>query len=138
MAVPDYLAWSGVGQTVELSSDDWRAMDVALALVPEARIAALAVSRAESMSIEYPITSTAQIASLLGNEDKLIAGGHEIDIGSIKRYVAAGELPIAHEGQLASVVYLALKRCTQRYLLEQNLRYFDAALDIDADEAVVS
>jgi hypothetical protein len=56
-ASPPYLAWAGLSRSVDLSPEDVEAMDIALALVPELRLAALAIVRAREMEVTYPITS---------------------------------------------------------------------------------
>ncbi|MFF7312032.1 hypothetical protein [Streptomyces sp. NPDC008137] len=123
---------------IPLTPEDFEAMDTALALVPELRLAALAVSRARCLGFRYPIRSTRTVAELLGEEGRLSAGGHDIDRAEIRRYLVPGELPIENEGALATVVYHALQRCRQRQQLERALRTFDEALLPDPDTEVTS
>ncbi len=130
---PSYLAWAGHCNTIELSADDFEAMDIALSIVPELRLAALAIARARQLSLTYPITSVATLQQLLGKEGRLTAGGHEIDVAAIKKFLIPGDLPIEHEGALANVVYTALHRCRQRQHLEQALKSFDTGLLPDPD-----
>jgi hypothetical protein len=133
-----HLAWAGLSQSVELSTDDAEAMDVALALLPELRLAALAVARARRMALDYPITSAAGVQRLLGDEDSILAGGHQIDAGAIDRFLVKGDLPVEHEGELANVVYTALQRCVRRHQLEQALESFDAGLAGEGEQEVKS
>jgi hypothetical protein len=135
---PAYLAWAGLSKSIDLSADDVEAMDMALALVPELRLAALAVARARQRNVEYPISSSATLEQLLGDEGRLTAGGHDIDAEGIRRFLVPGDLPIDHEGDLVAVVYAALQRCRRRQQLEQALEVFDAGLASDPDQEVSS
>jgi len=133
---PAHLAWAGLGRTVRLSSGDLEAMDIALALVPEARLAALAVARARELKLEFPIASAAAVQKLLGGEQRLSGGGHEIESEDVRRYLVPGDLPIHDEAELATVIYTALHRCKQRASLQQALEAFDSGLASDPDEEV--
>jgi hypothetical protein len=113
-------------------------MDLALSLVPELRLAALAVVRARQLGLKYPITSAAAVQRLLGHEGRLTAGGHAIEAADVRRFLVPGDLPIEHEGALVNVIYTALHRCRRRQQLEQALRQFDAGLAPDPDQEVMS
>ncbi|MFC8202237.1 hypothetical protein ACFUTV_43700 [Streptomyces sp. NPDC057298] len=125
--------WAGLCREIPLIPEDFEAMDTALALVPELRLAALAIARARRLRLGYPIRSTREVAELLGEEGRLSAGGHDIDPDEIRRYLVPGELPIHNEQGLAAVVYYALQRCRRRQQLEQALRAFDEQLLPDPD-----
>lgn len=136
---PPHLKWAGASRSVKLSvDDDAEAMDIALALVPELRLAALAVVRARALRVEFPIVSVAELQQLLGGDDELSAAGHQINAAEIRRFLVPGDLPIENEGALVTVVYVALQRCLRREQLEQDLRSFDAALAADPDSPVGS
>jgi hypothetical protein len=130
---PAHLAWAGHCSSVELSADDVEAMDIALSLMPELRLAALAVARSRRLSLKYPIRSAATVQQLLGKEGRLTAGGHEIDAAAVRQFLVPGDLPIEHEGALANAVFTALQRCRRRQELEQALKSFDAGLAPDPD-----
>lgn len=128
------MPWAGHTNTIELTVSDAEAMDIALALVPELRLAALAISRARKLGVRYPIESTGAIISLLEGEQKLSLGGHEIDAAAIRQYLVAGDFPVNHEGELANAVYIALTRCRQHQHLQQSLKLFEEGIASDADK----
>jgi hypothetical protein len=125
------LTWTGGTKGVDLTPDDFEAMNVALSLVPELRLVALAIVRARRAGVAYPLSSPSQIEQLLEGERDLVAGGHHIDARTIRRYFTTSDFPIEHEGDLASTVYLALNRCVRHEQLRLELDTFERELDKD-------
>jgi len=125
---PEYLQRMGGPRGVIFTTNDLEAMDIALSLVPEARVAALAVMLARGARSDYPIVDAAGIIQLLGDTSVLEAAGHKIDASSIEQFFVAGDFPIANEVELASRVYIALHRCNHRAQLQAALDHFDRNL----------
>jgi len=127
---PLHLARAGGPKGIDLTPNDFEAMDLALALVPELRISALAVRLARQSGSEYPITGPEGLVRLLSGEARLSIGGHEIDANSIQRFFVSGDFPIENEVELASTVYVALNRCRYREQLQRAIEQLDAGLDL--------
>lgn len=127
-SVPPHLAWTGGNRAVDLTPDDFEAMDVALSLIPELRLVALAIRRARRTGLTYPLTSPDQLKQLLGGKRKLVAAGHHIDAKSIRRYLIADDFPIENEGELASIVYIALNRCFRHEEIRLELEAYEQEL----------
>ena len=125
---PAYLQRMGGPKGITFTTNDFEAMDIALSLVPEARVAALAVMLAREAGSNFPITDTAGVIQLLGDDSVLEVGGHEIDAASIRQFFVAGDFPIGNEAELASRVYVVLHRCNHRARLEGALKHFDSEL----------
>lgn len=125
----DHLQWSGTAEGLQFDVDDFVAMDVALALVPELRIAAAAVARARKEKKPFPIDSADKIVALIGAVgSSLDLGGHQLDAKGVEKFMVPGDFPIDNEGELANAVWTALQRCKQREVLRQALDAFEAGL----------
>jgi hypothetical protein len=125
---PTHLAPLGGAKGITFTSSDFKAMDLALSLVPELRIAAFAVRLAQESGTDYPIVSPSQLTRLLGETAVLQAGGHEMDGDSIHRFFVSGDFPIGNEAELVSRVYVALNRCRHLVQLQLSLRQFEEGL----------
>ncbi len=104
--------WRAFGEQIEFAAEDWEVLDLALSLVPDLRICALALKYARAKKVHYPIESVSELIKHLEN-GRFIAGRHVIDTEEIKTYMQDGFFPIEHEGALLSRIYAALGR--QRY-----------------------
>ena len=125
---PAYLRGMGGPKGVSFTTDDFEAMDIALSLVPEARIAALAVILARKAGSSFPVADAAGVIQLLGDDTVLEVCGRKIDPSSIEQFFVAGDFPIENESALASRVYVALQRCSHRAQLQRTLEHFDRDL----------
>jgi hypothetical protein len=126
------LKWAGQARSIPMPREEADILDMALSLVPELKVAALAVSRARQAGIEYPIANTEPIRGLVGKG--LRAGGHSIMPDEIARFLLPGDFPIDTEPELLNVVYVTLNRCRQREALAAAIDQFDAALAPNPDE----
>ncbi len=93
----------------ELTIEDREVCLLVMDIIPELRIAALAVKRCRERGIEYPIDSLDPIARLYDCE-QISIDGHRINGEMLKRYMS-DVFPITDDAQLARAVYLALGRC---------------------------
>lgn len=128
--IPSHLAWAGGDKNVPLGREDFEAMDIALSVVPELRVAALAVQRARQTGTAFPIRDPSGIVQLLQGQGGSM-GGHQVDPKSVRRYLVATDFPIENEGDLAATVYVALSRGVRRAQLRSQLDGFDAGLQMD-------
>lgn len=93
----------------ELTMEDREVCLLAMDIVPELRIAALAVKRCRALGVNYPIESVDTIASFYDCE-RLSIDGHRINSEMLNRYLQ-DTLPILDDAHLARAVYLGLGRC---------------------------
>jgi hypothetical protein len=99
----------------DLTKCDRNALERVLDIVPELRICALALHRRKMAKVDFPITSSAQIAALLEADEKKgkVFERHTISVKSIERFVTPEFFPISDDDELARVVYAALLRCSE-------------------------
>ncbi|KZB85661.1 hypothetical protein [Amycolatopsis regifaucium] len=107
-AAPD--SWKGPGDRITFEPQDFEALDIALHVVPDLRICALAVKLARAEKVRYPITDPTPLVKLLPRS-RFVAAGHDITEKAIRAHLPAELFPIRHEGELAERVYIALLRC---------------------------
>jgi hypothetical protein len=107
-------AWRAACEPIPFEREDFEVLDLALCLVPDLRICALALKQARRRQLAYPVKSVEDLIAHL-DDGRLVAGRHVIDADEIRTYLHAGLFPLAHEGALLSAVYSGL--CRQR--LEQ-------------------
>jgi hypothetical protein len=112
----DKSRWSGVCSDITFERDDFEVLDLALQLIPELRLCALALKRARAAKLQYPIESVDALTGLLPNE-RFVGAGHHITSRDMRHYLPAEFFPIAHEGELVSRLYLALTRCKHELTL---------------------
>jgi hypothetical protein len=93
----------------ELTIDDREVCLLVMDIIPELKIAALAVKRCRERGLSYPIESVDSIAKLYDGE-QLVLDGHKINREMLNRYIY-DTLPIMDDAQLARAVYLGLGRC---------------------------
>lgn len=120
-------AWSGIAASVTLDDGDGEVMEAALSLVPELRIVAFYLKRARALSLRYPLESVDELEALLAGDGETM-GDHRVDAEGLRRYVVTVDFPVDHEGDLASLIYAALGRCSARDKLRSALERFDAEL----------
>jgi hypothetical protein len=101
--------WKSLGEGIRFTAKDFDVLDLALSLIPDLRICALAVKQARKMKVEYPIESVDGLIRYLGDKP-FVAGDHVIDLDEIRTYLPAEIFPIEHEGELLSLTYAALGR----------------------------
>jgi len=101
--------WRAPAEPVKFTAKDFEVLDLALCLVPDLRICALALKQARASKLTYPVKSAEELIAHL-DDGQLVAGRHVIDPGEIRTYLHEGLFPIEHEGALLSAVYAGLGR----------------------------
>lgn len=104
-------AWRAVCEPIRFGPEDVEVLDLALSVVPDLRICALALKQARARRMAYPVKSADDLIAHL-DDGRLVAGRHVIDAQEIRAYLHPGFFPIEHEGALLSAVYAGL--CRQR------------------------
>jgi hypothetical protein len=107
--------WLAPGKGIEFEQGDFDVLDLVLSLQPELRICALAVKRARTAGITYPIETVEVLSNLVG--EGFSGAGHRISIEDVPYFIPQVYLPIEHEGELVSRVYLGLIRCREEISL---------------------
>src|SRR3712207_3199602 len=102
----------GHSHRIQFEAKDFELLDLVLDLIPELRICALALKRARTKQVTYPLKSHREIIELL-QEKELLVEGHRITGSHIERYMTEELFPITDERELISRVYLALCRCNE-------------------------
>ena len=102
--------WRGAGIDIKFEPADFEVTELALGIIPELRICALALKWARKAGIKYPVEDVEQILKAFPHK-KFQGGGHEITAEGIRALMASEYFPIQHEGELLSKAYLALMRC---------------------------
>lgn len=113
--------WRAFGEKIRFTPDDFDVVALALDVVPDLRICALALKHARAKKVRYPVKSLADLLSYL-DKGRLVAGEHVIDVEEIKAYMHEGFFPIEHEGVLLSRVYAALGRHRQETAVLSSLQ----------------
>ena len=124
MGVPP-KGWSGNAETIVFSPEDFDAVNIALSLDLELRIVAEAIVRARKIGLAYPVERTESLRALLDKGRVFKAGGHQITAKDLDRFIVQADFPITHEGELATVVYVALHRGREWQRLSNQLTAFD-------------
>lgn len=106
----DLEGWRGASADIQLGHEDAEVMEVALSLVPEVRLCALALKWARAAKVHYPIMGVEDLVRAFPHQ-QFKGGGHFIDAQGIRTFLAKEYFPIENEGELLSRVYLALVRC---------------------------
>jgi hypothetical protein len=99
----------------DLTIADADAMDAVLSLLPDARLAAVAVARIASRSGTYPIRTAADFAAAVGGS-------------SLVAYLSSGDLPVEGPIDLAGAILAARRRCRQHQHLRESLEEFERDL----------
>lgn len=102
-------SWRAVCEPIPFTSEDFEVLDLALCVVPDLRICALALKQARQKRLAYPVKSAEELIARL-EDGRLLAGRHVIDAEEIRTYLHPGLFPIEHEGALLSAVYAGLTR----------------------------
>jgi hypothetical protein len=102
--------WRGDTAGLSLSADDLDLVDNALCVIPELRAVVFLGREARRRGLQYPVTEAAQLVGLLRGDSFLLLG-HRVDAESIEHALPAEWFPLAHEGELLSVIHLGLRRC---------------------------
>jgi hypothetical protein len=102
--------WRGHSADIDFEPKDFEVLDLALNVDPELRLSALAVKRARQAGLKYPVTGADDLAALF-DRSGFRGGGHTIVPADAAKYMPAEFFPIAHEGELVSRIYIALRRC---------------------------
>jgi hypothetical protein len=97
---------------IRFAKDDFDVVVQVIDIIPELKICALALKRARTLKIEYPIRSVEGILKLL-QEKEVLEEGHIITPKHIKHYMTEDQFPINDEHELALHVYLSLCRCNE-------------------------
>jgi hypothetical protein len=103
--------WRGPSIPLSLAEADLGLVDLVLCVHPELRIVLRLGQEARSRGLRYPVERVDELAELAG-DDRLELGEHVIDAASMAHAVPPEWLPIAHEGELLTVVHRALLRCS--------------------------
>lgn len=101
--------WCADPVKLSLGAQDLELIERVLCVVPELRIVAFLGQEARRRGLAYPVSTPKELAEVIGGDSFELAG-HRVDAESI------GDLPnewfpLAHEGELLSVIYLGLHRC---------------------------
>lgn len=102
--------WRTGAIELDLTPEDLDLLDAVLCVVPELRVVTRLAQLARQAGLAYPVRSTDELTAVLRG-DRLTLGGHGLDAESIARVMPDEWFPIAHEGELLSMVHLALVRC---------------------------
>lgn len=102
--------WRGQALDLNLGDIDRDLVDNALCLNPALRVVVRLGQEARRRGVTYPVKSAAQLVSCLGR-DSLKLAGHRVSAKSIAHALAGEWFPIVHEGELLTVIHLALRRC---------------------------
>lgn len=102
--------WRGSGIDIKFKPTDFEVTELALGIIPELRICAMALKWARKAGIHYPVEDVEQIVKAFPHT-KFQGGGHEITTDSIRALMPSEYFPIQHEGELLSKAYLSLMRC---------------------------
>ena len=106
----DLECWRGAGGDIHFRPADFEIMDLALGIVPEARVCALVLKWARESKLQFPIQDVDALIRAFPHK-QFIGGGHQIDPGSIRTFMVKEYFPIQHEGELLSRAFLGLMRC---------------------------
>lgn len=101
--------WRGVCEPIAFKPEDFEILDLALCVIPDLRICALALKQARRTRLAYPVKSVEDLMPHL-DDGRLVAGRHVIDADEIRTYLHPGLFPLEHEGALLSAVYAGLMR----------------------------
>lgn len=101
--------WRAACEPIAFAPEDFEILDLALCVIPDLRICALALKQARRTRLAYPVKSVEDLMPHL-DEGRLVAGRHVIDADEIRTYLHPGLFPIEHEGALLSAVYAGLSR----------------------------
>ena len=102
--------WRGHQVELSLGERDLDLVDNALCLIPELRAVIRFGQEARRLGVTYPITSSKQLIGLLKGHS-LRLGELRVDAKSMAHALAKEWFPLAHEGELLSVIHLAIRRC---------------------------
>ena len=119
----------GAELSFDLTTADADAMDAVLSLLPEARLAAVAVARAASRTGVYPIRSASELAAAIGSGGIDDGEAHKAGTTLFVDYMAPGDLPIEGPIDLAGVVLSTLNRCRRHQQLRESLAQSERGLD---------
>jgi hypothetical protein len=101
--------WRADAIELPLDADDLDLIDRVLCVVPELRIVAFLGQVARRRGLAYPVSTAKELVAILG-DDSFELAGHRVDAESIQD-LPQEWFPLAHEGELLSVIYLGLHRC---------------------------
>lgn len=102
--------WRGAAHPLTLTEEDLELVDLVLTIHPELRVVLDIGQRLRAHRLGYPVESVDTLVTLLGKQ-QLRLGPHRIDAESVISAMAPEWFPIAHEGELLSMIHLALVRC---------------------------
>ncbi|HEX6076555.1 MAG TPA: hypothetical protein VFZ32_14980 [Micromonosporaceae bacterium] len=85
-------------------------IDSVLCLQPELRVVIFLGQESRRRGLSYPVERPEQLAELIGDSAFDLAG-HRVDRKTMIRALAEQWFPLTHEGELLSVICLALHRC---------------------------
>jgi hypothetical protein len=103
-------AWRGNTVRLHLHEMDLDLIDNVLSVDPEMRVVAFLGGEARKRGVTYPVTGVEELTELLAGE-KFELGGHRIDVATVTHALQPEWFPLAHEGELLSVIHLGLRRC---------------------------
>jgi hypothetical protein len=103
-------AWRGDTCGLALEQEDLELVDNVLCIVPGMRAVAFLGREARKRGLKYPVTSVWQLIELLRG-DTFLLSGHRVDAKAIADALHKEWFPLAHEGELLSVIHLGLRRC---------------------------
>jgi hypothetical protein len=103
-------SWRGDALELQLDVEDLDLVDKVLCLSSELRVVTFLGQELRRRGVRYPVDGPEQLQDLLGS-DVFELAGHRIDRGSIGRAMARRWFPVVHEGELLSIICLALYRC---------------------------
>src|SRR2546423_10260918 len=101
--------WCADPVELSLGAGDLELIDHVLCVVPELRIVAFLGKEARRRGLAYPVSTAKDLVAILGG-DSIELAGHRVDAESIED-LPQEWFPLAHEGELLSVIYLGLHRC---------------------------
>ena len=103
-------AWRGDTCGLSLKHEDLELVDNVLCIVPGMRAVAFLGREARKRGLKYPVTGVGQLVELLRG-DTFLLSGHRVDAKAIENALHKDWFPLAHEGELLSVIHLGLRRC---------------------------